>query len=191
MTKILAIKNLLQQSTTIPKERHSAFFKTGAGHYAEHDQFIGVKVPTLRVIAKNYKDLPLPEIQILLDSPINEERLLALFILVAQYKKANDNLKDELYQFYMNNLKQVNNWNLVDASAHLIIGAHLLKRDRGILFSLGQSELKFQPGISFGITILKIRLSLLKSYCKINMISFIKPLVGCFVRQGKSIRARL
>lgn len=141
MTNITAIKNLLQQSITIPKERHSAFFKTGVGHYAEHDQFIGVKVPVLRVIAKNYKDLPLPEIQILLGSPINEERLLGLFILVGQYQKSKDSLKNELYQFYLNNLKQVNNWNLVDASAHLIMGAHLLKRDRAILFSLAQSEI--------------------------------------------------
>jgi 3-methyladenine DNA glycosylase AlkD len=148
MTNVIAIKILLQQSVTIPKERHSAFFKTGAGHYAEHDQFIGVKVPTLRVIARNYKDLPLPEIQVLLDSPINEERLLALFIVVAQYQKANDNLKNELYQFYLSNLKQVNNWNLVDASAHLIMGAHLLKRDRAILFLLAQSESMWERRIA-------------------------------------------
>lgn len=198
MTNIIAIKNLLQQSITISKERRSAFFKTGVGHYAEHDQFIGVKVPTLRAIAKSYNNLSLSEVEILLNSPINEERLLALFILVGQYQKAKDNLKDELYQFYLNNLKQVNNWNLVDASAHLIIGAHLLKRDRAILFSLAQSELMWARRIAIVSTWYFIRHNDLEDTFKLAVIllqdthDLIHKAVGWMLREaGKKNQSKL
>lgn len=157
MTNISSIKKLLQQSITIPQERHSAFFKTGAGDYAEHDQFIGVNVPTLRKIAQEFHDLSLMELQLLINSSINEERLLALIILVGQYKKADEQKKDELFQFYLSNLKQVNNWNLVDLSAHVIIGAHLCKRDRVLLFELAQSESMWERRIAIVSTLYFIR----------------------------------
>jgi len=157
VTQISSIKKLLQQSITIPQERHSAFFKTGEGHYAEHDRFIGVNAPTLRMIAKKFSDLALCEIQMLINSPINEERFLALIILVSQYQKADDQIKDELYQFYLSNLKQVNNWNLVDLSAHLIIGAHLFKRDRALLFKLAQSDIMWERRIAIVSTLYFIR----------------------------------
>ncbi|WP_202795468.1 DNA alkylation repair protein [Candidatus Midichloria mitochondrii] len=67
--------------------------------------------------------------------------MLALLILVHQYKKAEVNLKEELYQFYLKNLQYVNNWNLVDSSAHLIMGSALSwDKDRSILLQLGNSE---------------------------------------------------
>ena len=58
-----------------------------------------------------------------------------------QYQKAAIEAKKELYQFYLKNLKQVNNWNLVDSSAHLIIGAHLFNQDKAILLTLAKSEI--------------------------------------------------
>jgi 3-methyladenine DNA glycosylase AlkD len=35
--------------------------------------------------------------------------------------------------------RHVNNWDLVDSSAHLIVGAHLVDRDRGVLYELARS----------------------------------------------------
>lgn len=163
MSTISSIKKLLQQSITIPQERHSAFFKTGEGHYAEHDRFIGVNVPTLRAIAKKFPDLELCEIQILVNSSINEERLLALIVLITQYQKADDQKKDELYQFYLSNLKQVNNWNLVDLSAHIIVGAHLFKRDRAMLFKLAKSAIMWERRIAIVSTLYFIRQNDLES----------------------------
>lgn len=134
------IKSLLKASSTIAEDRRSYFFKTGVGSYAEHDKFIGVPVPILREIAKKYPHLSLNELKQLLQSPINEERFLALIILAQQYHKANSDHKEELYQFYMSNLKHINNWNLVDASAHLIIGNHLFDKNRDVLNTLAQSN---------------------------------------------------
>lgn len=134
MRRINQIRSRLEKSITT--QNQTTFFKTGVGEYAEHDRFMGVTVPSLRIIAKEFADLSLEEVQHLIESPFNEERFLALIILVQQYKKEQENI----YQFYLENLRHVNNWNLVDASAHLIIGAHLLKRDRSSLISLAQSN---------------------------------------------------
>jgi 3-methyladenine DNA glycosylase AlkD len=76
----------------------------------------------------------------LIASAVNEERLLALIIVVNRYQKADAQKKDVLYNFYMHNLQHVNNWNLVDASAHLILGAHLHTRDKELLITLAQSK---------------------------------------------------
>lgn len=152
MDNISSIQSLLRQVADIPKEKTTVFFKTGVGQYAQHDQFIGVSVPAVRKIAKKYKNISLEEIQLLLNSPINEERLLALLILVNQYQKAEHDIKIELYEFYLRNLQQVNNWNLVDSSAHLIIGAHLVNADKQILLHLAESELLWKRRIAIVAT---------------------------------------
>ena len=97
------------------------FFKTGPGEYAEKDILIGVYMPDLRKVASKNKTLPIAETKKLLKSKIHEERLLALLILVDQFK--NGNLKDQetIYNLYLNNTQFINNWDLVDASAHLIV----------------------------------------------------------------------
>lgn len=140
MNTVKEIQELLQQSITIPKDRTTMFFKTGSGEYAAHDQFIGVTVPNIRTIAKKFATLSLKDIQTLLASPINEERLLALFILTNQYIKADLQNKEKLYLFYLDNLRYINNWNLVDASAHLIIGAYLFNNHKDLLITLAQSK---------------------------------------------------
>lgn len=136
------IHDMLQQAATQTKENGAVFFKTGAGDYAEHDRFMGVKVPVLRKIAKEFSSLSRVEIKHLLESKYNEERLLALFMLSDQYKKGKGAEKEDLYQLYMSNLKHVNNWNLVDSSAHLILGAHVFDGNASsdILISLAKSD---------------------------------------------------
>ncbi|ETZ07753.1 DNA alkylation repair enzyme [Holospora obtusa F1] len=148
MNLIIRIKDILKNSISVPPHKAAAFFKTGTGHYAEGDEFIGVTVPNLRKIAKNFMILTLDDLKILLMSKINEERLLSLIILTKQYQNEDDQGKERLYQFYMQNLIHVNNWNLVDASAHLIIGAHLWDKDRNSLLSLATSEILWERRIS-------------------------------------------
>lgn len=128
-------------------EATSVYFKTGVGDYAEHDQFIGVKTGVLRSLAKDFHDLSLEELQALIESPINEKRLLALFILVNDYQKGPID-KETCYQFYLKNMAFVNNWNLVDSSAHLIVGAHLLHRDKELLLTLARSNILWERRIA-------------------------------------------
>lgn len=116
------------------------FFKTGIGEYGEGDLFIGVTVPEQRQIALKYKGLPLEQIEELLKSPIHEERLTALFILVHRFTKAAPEEQKQIYDLYLKNTKSVNNWDLVDSSAHFIVGAYLFERPRQLLYQLASSD---------------------------------------------------
>jgi len=117
------------------------FFKTGKGQYGEGDVFLGIKVPIQREIAKKYLDLNFQELQELLNSKIHEERLIALIILVNQFKKAKkDRLEQrQIFSFYLKNTHRINNWDLVDLSAPGIVGEFLQKEDTGVLRQLANS----------------------------------------------------
>lgn len=142
------IRSALQNHVSISGDQAKAFFKTGRNQYAENDEFLGVTVPSLRKIAQRFANGTFSEIQDLLSSKINEERLLALLILSNQYKKADKEEKERIYQFYLSHLDHVNNWNLVDSSAHLILGAHLWDKKRDYLLHLARSQSIWKRRIS-------------------------------------------
>lgn len=152
MSNFKRVKTILRKSANQSPNAAARFFKTGSGDYAEKDKFIGVNVPTLRIVANKFITLPILDIQLLLESPINEERQLALFILVKRYSLGSLQEKKKIYQFYMKNLKYVNNWNLVDSSAHLIIGAHLLETNKNILLTLSKSKLLWEKRVAIVAT---------------------------------------
>ncbi len=116
------------------------FFKTGKGEYGEGDVFLGLTVPQEHQVAKKYADLTLLELQELLESKIHEYRMVALFILIEKFKKADEKEKEEICQFYLKNTTNINNWDLVDLSAPSIIGHWLLNRNRRILYRLAKSK---------------------------------------------------
>jgi 3-methyladenine DNA glycosylase AlkD len=111
-------------------EHAMRFFKTGPGQYGEGDLFLGIRVPVLRQIAKEHRDIALDDIIELLQSPLHEVRMLALLILVLQYKRSGN--ETAIYRAYLANTHRINNWDLVDGSAAEIVGAHLFERSRFI-----------------------------------------------------------
>lgn len=145
---IATIHNILQNEAKLHKSNAARFFKTGAGEYAEHDRFIGVSVPFLRKLSLQFESISLEALKQLISSKINEERLLALLILIRKYEKSSKDLKKIYYQFYLDNLHCVNNWNLVDASAHLMMGAHLSFSNKAILLNLAQSKIIWERRIA-------------------------------------------
>lgn len=118
------------------------FFKTGAGQYGEGDEFIGVKVPDIRAVCKQFKDLPLAEVQKLLDSPIHEHREAGVIILANGYPKASPEEQEQIFKLYLKNVYagRINNWDLVDVTVEHVIGAHEYKTDRKLLFELAKSD---------------------------------------------------
>jgi 3-methyladenine DNA glycosylase AlkD len=116
----------------------SRFFKTGPGEYGEGDQFLGLTVPQTRTVVKRFLDLPLGEVDVLLDSPLHDHRFAALLILVARYPRD----PQVVAEFYLAavRLQRVNNWDLVDCSAEFILGEYLFERARDVLFELAASE---------------------------------------------------
>lgn len=137
------VKELKQIADPEIAEHSARFFKSGEGDYGEGDQFLGIRVPNQRTIAKQNRDLSFKEISNLLQSPYHEVRLTAVFILVYKYQKAKkvENHK-EIYQFYISHLEGINNWDLVDSSAKYIAGHFLFEydQDRSILNKLSDSE---------------------------------------------------
>ena len=124
------------------------FFKTGKGQYGEGDVFIGVRVPDQRRIAKKYRNISLTDVLELLRSEIHEHRLTALFILTEQFNKGDEEARQRIVDLYLSNTAYVNNWDLVDSSAHKILGAWLVDKPRGVLYDLARSESLWERRIS-------------------------------------------
>jgi 3-methyladenine DNA glycosylase AlkD len=129
------------------------FFKTGPGQYSEGDLFLGVPVPQSRKIAKTHQAVDVDSVRELVHSKIHEERFVGLLILVFKYNSGEEGIVD----FYLKNLRQVNNWDLVDLSAPCILGASLADKDRPILFKLARSENLWEKRIAIVATLYFIR----------------------------------
>lgn len=138
------IQNLRKdvQALANPKKAKlvQGYFKTGPGQYGEGDIFLGLTVPQSRSIAVKYKDLAYLEISALLKSKNHEERFIALVILIHNYKYGNEKDRKKNYNFYLKHLRYINNWDLVDLSAHSILGAWLMDKDRKMLLKLVTSQ---------------------------------------------------
>ncbi len=134
------------------------FFKTGPGEYGEGDVFRGIRVPALRKLARSHSYLPMNEVKKLLVSRFHEDRHVALFILINQYKKANigkkavPRKKKAIYNLYLDHTAYINNWDLIDCSAEHIVGAYLLDRDRDILMKLACSDCLWERRIAIMAT---------------------------------------
>ena len=130
-------KKMSDQENAIQLQK---YFKTGKGEYGEGDQFLGLRVPTVRKIAKKFNTLSIDEAEKFLQSPYHEERLFALFVLIDLFKKGNEEDKKKIYELYLQNTNFINNWDLVDVSSGPIIGAYLFTRDRKPIYTLANSE---------------------------------------------------
>ena len=135
------------------------FFKTGKGEYGEGDCFYGVTVPQQRLIAKKFAlQCEKTTVIALLDSPVHEQRLTGVFILVhkfnADYKKNN---AEQWVKLYLSKTSCINNWDLVDSSAHLILGKWLENKERSILYELANSSMLWENRIAVVATLHFIR----------------------------------
>ncbi len=133
------------------------FFKTGKGQYGYGDIFVGVTVPKERKLAKEYAALSKTEIAKLLKSRVHECRLTALLILVDQFKTGTEAERERVVKFYLANTAHINNWDLVDTSASNILGTHLLKQNRNILYVLAKSKNIWERRIAIVATLAFIK----------------------------------
>ena len=133
------------------------FFRSGPGEYAEGDRMLGLTVPQLRALAREFRDLPLAQVDTLLDSAWHEARLLALLILTLQYPRAEARGRARIHRLYLRRTDRINNWDLVDASAPQIVGAHLESRSRAPLRRLARSRNLWERRIAMVATLHFIR----------------------------------
>lgn len=155
-----AVKNeLKKRSNPLKKEFFPKFFKAFKGGYGEGDKFLGTTVPETRKVATIFwKDIRIADLVRLLNDPYHEVRLCALFILERNYKKAkSENEKKKWVSVYLDNLDSVNNWDLVDLSAHRILGNYLLDKDRKLLYLFAKSGKLWRQRVSIITTFAFIR----------------------------------
>lgn len=139
------LKKLADTEQAVQLQR---FFKTGPGQYGEGDIFLGLKVPVTRAVSLKFKELDYSDLHAMLKSRIHEERLCALFILVNRFRKSSDIEKEKIYNFYLENRKGINNWDLVDLSADKIVGGYLFNKDLSILYNFAKSDNLWERRIS-------------------------------------------
>lgn len=151
------LKEILLSKNNEKAQILSRFFKTGKGQYGEGDKFLGITVPISRKIAVKYNELPLSEVSKLIKNKYHEVRLIALLILVHKYKyisprsylgetpqsiKTIWKKKKEIVDLYLSQTKYINNWDLVDLSAHYILGDYIYnnKKETKIIYKLAKSQ---------------------------------------------------
>ncbi len=133
---LYALRNPLKASSAL------GFFQCGKGGYGAGDLFWGLTVPQQRAVCKtHYKLLSLKDITALLKHEIHEVRLSTLMIMVMRYQKCKDEpSRKALVDIYLASFKYINNWDLVDSSAHQILGAWLVDKDWSCLIEMARSE---------------------------------------------------
>jgi len=191
---MLDLKDLKKELNKLADKKQAAilagFFKTGKGQYGEGDIFLGIKVPTQRKVVRDYENLSLVDLKLLLNTKIHEYRLIALIILINQYKKTESRDKKKIVEFYLRNTKNINNWDLVDLSCPNIIGNYLLDRSRQVLYKLAKSKNLWEKRISIISTLAFIREKQFNDTIKISEIllndkhDLIHKAVGWMLREA-------
>jgi 3-methyladenine DNA glycosylase AlkD len=181
---------LLSVSDPKKAEGLKRFFKTAKGQYGEGDIFIGVTVPKLRAIALKYSGISAKEAILLLHSPVHEERLVSLFILIRKFEKGIESEKERIFNIYLKNTLWINNWDLVDLSADKIIGEYLYSRQKDILYTLAKSSNLWERRISIIATFNFIKKGDCKATFKISEVlindkhDLIHKAVGWMLREA-------
>lgn len=138
-------------------EHSQKFFKTGEGEYGSGDKFLGIRVPVIRKAVKKFKTLPLNTAEELLKSEYHEIRLFALLLFVLRFNKSDNDERDEIFHIYTGNTVYINNWDLVDSSAHYIVGAYLQDKDRSLLYKFAESPSLWERRIAIMSTFYYIK----------------------------------
>lgn len=157
MTKKEIQARLRQEADAGDAVTLQGFFKTGPGEYGEGDVFIGVKVPKIRALVKDFWRADETLVRQLLASAIHEERFLALMILVRQFEKGSEVDRRRIFRLYLSHTDRINNWDLVDLSAPNIVGEYLSDKSRRPLYRLVKSPSLWERRIAMLATFALIR----------------------------------
>ncbi|MBA4852977.1 DNA alkylation repair protein [Emticicia sp. BO119] len=114
------------------------YFKTDTD---EKDEFIGVKMGQLFSLAQSYVNMPVAEIEKLLESPIHEVRAGAISIMdkASREKKIKEERLKEFFDLYIRRHDRVNNWDLVDLGCLNMVGRYLFDKSHKTLYDLAHS----------------------------------------------------
>jgi 3-methyladenine DNA glycosylase AlkD len=157
LTSKIVQARLRELADPVLAEGAQRYFKTGKGEYGEGDRFLGLRAAQIHATVKEHRDLSIPEVVKLLQSPFNEDRLTAVLIWVTQMPKAPASVQKEIYELYLANTHRINSWGLVDCSAPGVVGYYLLDKNRKPVHRLAQSEILWERRIAVLATFTWIR----------------------------------
>ena len=136
------IERLKSMQSDAELKKIQRYFKTGEGQYGEGDVFMGVKMGRLFSLAKEFGEMPVSEIEKLLESKIHEVRAGAVSIMdkASRNKKISEDRRKEFFDLYMKRHDRINNWDLVDLGCLHLTGSYLYDKPRQILYKLAKSK---------------------------------------------------
>ncbi|WP_295121081.1 DNA alkylation repair protein [uncultured Chitinophaga sp.] len=132
------IDQLKTKQSDTEKEKLQRYFKPDNGE----DKFMGIKMGELFAIAKMYGDMPIDEIEKLLESPIHEVRAGAVSIMdkASRQKKLPEARRKAFFDLYIRRHDRINNWDLCDLGCLHMTGSYLFDKPRAILYQLATSK---------------------------------------------------
>lgn len=135
------IAQLMLYQSDAEQQKIQRYFKSEEGDYGYGDQFIGVKMGQVFELAKTFAEMPIREIELLLESQIHEARAGAISIMdKASRKNISPQRLEDFFRLYMRRHDRINNWDLVDLGCLYMTGLYLFDKPRAILYQLAQSE---------------------------------------------------
>jgi 3-methyladenine DNA glycosylase AlkD len=134
------IAELKANQSDMEKQKLQRYFKAEPGQ--PKDEFMGIRMGTLFAISKKFTDMPVKDLEKLLESKVHEVRAGAVSIMnqAARIKKTDEQRRKDLYDLYLRRHDRINNWDLVDLGALYVVGYYLADKPRGILFKLAKSK---------------------------------------------------
>ncbi|MEQ1606523.1 MAG: DNA alkylation repair protein [Pyrinomonadaceae bacterium] len=141
LTAATFAERLLALQSDDELKKHERYFKFVSTDQASDDYFIGVRMGRIFELGKEFSEMPVSEIERLLESPIHEMRVGAMSVMgqSAKGKKCTEERLKELYELYIRRHDRINNWDLVDLAAYYVVGRYLADKPREILYDLARS----------------------------------------------------
>lgn len=112
---------------------------------AADEEAFGVRMRELFDLAKEYADLPLDNVDRLLDHPAYEPRMAAMCILDfrARRQLADDDRR-ALCELYLTRHDRITTWDMVDRAAPRVVGGYLAGRSMSVLDELATSRVPLE-----------------------------------------------
>lgn len=136
------VKELKQFQSDQELQKHQRYFRFDPKNQPKDNYFIGVRMGNVFTLGKKYRDMPVTEIEKLMESPIHEVRAGAMSVMGQCAKAANcpESRLRELYDLYIRRHDRINDWDLVDLAAYYVVGRYLADKPRKILYKLARSK---------------------------------------------------
>lgn len=118
------------------------FFHTDPDDHSSDNKVMGVRHGKIFAIAKKFTEMPLADVEKLLDNRFYEVRMGAVSIMdfQARNKRITPEHRKALFDLYIRRHDRINNWDLVDRAAPYVVGGYLADKPRKILYKLARSK---------------------------------------------------